>query len=130
MTSNSNLFTTFQLYPSTSTVTLADGSTSCGSGIIHPTPLITLTFVMSLPQFSFNLIYVSKLTRTLNCSISFFFPNYCLIQDLLTKWVIGRGRKSGGFYILETEGAKVCCLFWSCYLLKITLSLGSSFSFC
>ena len=74
ITSNSSLFTIFQPHSSTSTVILVDGSTSCvlGSGTIHPTPLITLTFVKSLPQFSFNLIFMSKLTRTLNCSISFF----------------------------------------------------------
>ena len=80
MTSNSSLFTTFQSHPSTSTVTLADGSTFCvlGSRKIHPTPLITLTSVLSLPQFSFNLIFVSKLTHTLNCSFSF-FPDHCLI---------------------------------------------------
>ena len=77
MTGNSSLFTTFQPHPSTSIVTLADGSTSCivGSGIILPTPSITLTSFLSLLQFSFNLIYVNKLTRTLNCSISF-FPDY------------------------------------------------------
>ena len=91
-TCNSSLFTTFQPHPSTSTITLGDGLTSfvLGSGTIHPTPLITLTFVMSLSQFSFNLIFLSKLTSTLNCSISL-FPNYCLIQNLLTKRVIGRG---------------------------------------
>ena len=40
MTSNSSLFTTFESHPSTSTVTLADGSISCvlGSGTIRPTP--------------------------------------------------------------------------------------------
>ena len=71
MTSNSSLFTTFQSQPTTSIVTLANGSTSCvlRSRTIHLTPLLTLTSVMSLPQFSFNLIYVSKLTRTLKCSI-------------------------------------------------------------
>ena len=70
---NSSLFITFQSHPSTSTFTLADGSKSCvlGSSTINPTPLIPLTFVLSLPHFSFNLIYVGKLTRTLNCSISF-----------------------------------------------------------
>ena len=100
MTGNSSLFTTFQPRSSTSTVTLADGLTSCvlRSGTIHPIPLITLTFDMSLPQLYFNLISLSKLTRTLNCSISF-FPNYCLIQDLLTKMIIG-------LYILDTEVAK------------------------
>ena len=75
MTGNSSLFTTFQPHPSTSIVTLADGSTSCvlESRTIHPTPSITLTSIPSLPQFFFNLISVSKLTCTLNCSISFFF---------------------------------------------------------
>ena len=72
MTGNYSLFTTFQSHPSTSIVALAYGSTSCvlRSGTIHPTPLITLTSVLSLPQFSFNLISVSKVTRTLDCSIS------------------------------------------------------------
>ena len=104
MTGNSSLFTTFQSHPSTSIVTLANGSTSCvlGSGTIHLTSLISFTYVMSLPQFSFNLIFVSKLTRTLNCSISF-FPDYCLIQDLSTKRIIGRGRKYKSLYILDTE---------------------------
>ena len=80
MTGNSSLFTMFQFHPSTSTVILADESTSCvlRSRTINLTPLITLISVMSLPQFSFNLITVSKLTCTLNCSISF-FSNYCLI---------------------------------------------------
>ena len=74
MTGNSSLFTTFQSHPSTTTVTFAGGSTSCvfGSRTIQLTLIITLTFVMSLPEFSFNLISTSKLTRTLNCSISFF----------------------------------------------------------
>ena len=51
-------FTTFQSHLSTSTVTLSDGLTSrvLGSEIIHLTLLITLTYVMSLPQFYFNLI--------------------------------------------------------------------------
>ena len=104
MIGNSSLFTTFQSHPSTSTVSLADGSTSCvlRSWTIHPTSSITLTSVMSLSQFSFNLIYVSKLTCTLNCDISY-FPNYCMIQDLSTKRVLGKGRESGGFYILETD---------------------------
>ena len=108
MTGNFSLFTMFQPHSSTSIVTLADGSTSCvlGSGTIHHTPLITLTSVMSLPQFSFNLIFMSKLTRTLNCSISF-FPNYCLIQ---TKRIIDRGHESGGLYILNREVPKsVAC---------------------
>ena len=79
MTGNSSLFSTFQSQPSPSTVTLTDGSHSCvlGSGTIVPTPSIPLTSVLSLPNFSFNLMSVSKLTRTLKCYISF-FPDFCL----------------------------------------------------
>ena len=104
MTCNSSLFIMFQSHPFTSFVALADGLTSCVLGLrtIHLTSLITLNYVLCLPDFSFNLISVSKLTRTLNCNISFFFPDYCLIQDLSTKQVIGRGRESGGLYIFET----------------------------
>ena len=59
MTGNSSLFTTFQSHPSTSTVTLVDGCKSCvlGSDTINPTPLIPFTYVLSLPHFSFNLIF-------------------------------------------------------------------------
>ena len=60
---------------------------------------------MSLQQLSFNLIFMSKLTCTLNCSISF-FPDYCLIQDFSTKRIIGRGCESGGLYILDTKVSK------------------------
>ena len=111
MIGNSSLFTTFQSHPSTSTITLADVSTSCvlRLGTIHLTPLITLTFIMSLPQLSFNLISVSKLTYTLNYSILFFL-DYCLIQDISTNRIIGRGCESGGLYILDTEVSKsVAC---------------------
>ena len=95
-TGNFSLFTMFQSHPSTSTVTLANGSTSCvlRSRTIHPTPLITLTSILRLPQFSFNLISVSKLTRTLNCNISF-FHDYCFIQDLSTKQNISRDSSLG-----------------------------------
>ena len=102
MTGKSSLFSTFQSQPSPSTVTLADGSHSCvlGSGTIVPTPSIPLTSVLSLPNFSFNLMFVSKLTRALKCYISF-FPDFCLFQDLMTKQIIGRGRESGSLYILD-----------------------------
>ena len=112
MLGNSSLFAIFQSQPTTSTITLADGSKSCalGSDTINPTPLITLTSVLSLPHFSFNLISVSKLTRTLNCSISLFL-GYCLFQDLLTKRVIDRGQEFRGLYILDPELPKPIACF-------------------
>ena len=64
MTGNFSLFTTFQSHPSTSTITLADGSKSCvlEGGRTNHAPLIPLTYVLSLPHFSFNLISVNKVT--------------------------------------------------------------------
>ena len=125
MTSNSSLFVTFQSHPSPSTITLADGSTSCvlRSWTIHSTPLITLTFVLSLPQFSFNLISVSKLTCTLNCSISF-VPDHCLIQDLSTKRIIGRGHEFACLYILETEVKKFVVCYEVVTLFELHCRLG------
>ena len=90
MTGNSRLFSNFQSHKSTCPVTLANGSTSCviGSGTINPTPSLALSYVFNLPQLSFNLISVSKLTKSLNCC-ALFFPDYCLFQDLMTKKIIG-----------------------------------------
>ena len=108
MTGNSSLFSTFQSQPSPSIVTLANGSQSCvlGSGTIVLTPSIPLTSVLSLPNFSFNLMSVSKLTRALlKCYISF-FPDFCLFQDLMTKQIIGRDCESGGLYILDPAISK------------------------
>ena len=61
---NSSLFSTFQSQPSTSTITLADGSQSCVLRLDtnFPTPSLPLSSVLSLPNFSFNLMSVSKLT--------------------------------------------------------------------
>ena len=105
MTGNPSLFSSFHTNNTTNPyVTLADGSTSCvlGSGIVNPTSSLSLTSILSLPDFSFNLISVSKLTQSLNCCISF-FPDHCLFQDLTTKRIIGKGHESGGLYILDTQ---------------------------
>ena len=65
-----------------------------------PTLSIPLTSVLSLPNFSFNLMSVSKLTQALKCYILLFL-DFCLFQDLMTKQIIGRGGEFGGLYILD-----------------------------
>ena len=75
-----------------------------------PTPSIPLTLVLSLPNFSFNLMFVSKLTRALKYYISF-FVDFCLFQDLMTKQIIGRGHESGGLYILDPAVSKPIACF-------------------
>ncbi len=102
MTGNLDVLESIKKFSVPTHVTIADG-TRCnvvGSGTAKPTPTITLTFVLALPGFSFNLMSVSKLTKDMNCFISF-FDDHCLFQDIATKQVIGRGHVSGGLYILD-----------------------------
>ena len=111
MTGNSSIFSTFESQPSPYIITLVDGSHSCvlRSGTIVPALSIPLTSVLSLPNFSFNLMSVSKLTRALKRYISL-FPDFCLFQDLMTKHIIDRGCESGGLYILDpTVPRSIAC---------------------
>ena len=79
MTGNSSLFSNFQSQPSTFIATLANGSQPCvhRSRTIFATPFIPLSSILSLPNFSSNLMSVSKLTRARKCYISFFL-DFCL----------------------------------------------------
>lgn len=54
----------------------------------------------------FNLLSVSQITKALNCCV-LFFSDLCLFQDLMTGKIIGRGRESGGLYVLETTIPKM-----------------------
>lgn len=104
MTGNPTIFSNFNKHRSPSHVTIANGSTTpvLGSGTIDLTPSVSLSSVLSLPNFSFNLLSVSKITRALNCCVSF-FPDFCVFQDLSTKRIIGRGRETDGLYIFEPQ---------------------------
>lgn len=59
------------------------------SSVTSRTSLIN---VLHVPQFKFNLMYVSKLTKELGCSV-IFFPGFFLFQDLSTRRVREIGRE-------------------------------------
>jgi len=59
----------------------------------------SLTNVLHLPQFKFNLMYVSKLTKKLGCLVSF-FPDFCMFQDLSNGRVREICREENGPYVL------------------------------
>ena len=71
---NKDLFSFLTTTPALPTVTLANGSQTVakGIGLAHPLPSLPLTFVLYTPECPFNLISISKITRTLNYSIIFF----------------------------------------------------------
>jgi len=56
--------------------------------------------VLCIPTFKFNLLSVHKLTKELNCYVSF-FPTHCVFQDLLSGKVKGIGRVEDGLYVMH-----------------------------
>ena len=57
--------------------------------------------VLHFPSFHVNLLLVSKLTKSLNCSLTF-YPDFCVLQDLETKKMIGLGKLANGHYYLTS----------------------------
>ncbi|GJV45434.1 retrovirus-related pol polyprotein from transposon TNT 1-94 [Tanacetum coccineum] len=56
--------------------------------------------VLYVPDFKCNLLSVSRLSRDLQCCISF-FPDFCVMQGLQRKNLIGAGRCEGGLYRMK-----------------------------
>ncbi|XP_075659255.1 uncharacterized protein LOC142629160 [Castanea sativa] len=69
-------------------------------GTVQISSTLTLTDVLCVPSFSFNLIYVSKLTKNLHCCL-IFLGNCCFIQDLAHWSTIGLGKECNGLYLLQ-----------------------------
>ncbi|RVW43520.1 Retrovirus-related Pol polyprotein from transposon TNT 1-94 [Vitis vinifera] len=73
LSGNKDLFSSITTTSDLPTVTLANGSQTVakGIGLALPLPSLPLTSVLYTPECPFNLISISKITRTLNCSITF-----------------------------------------------------------
>ncbi|XP_019240254.1 PREDICTED: uncharacterized protein LOC109220255 [Nicotiana attenuata] len=56
--------------------------------------------ILYIPDFKFNLLSVSKLTKELKCMVGF-FPDFFIFQDLFSGQVKGMGREEHGLYILQ-----------------------------
>ncbi|CAH9125480.1 unnamed protein product [Cuscuta epithymum] len=57
--------------------------------------------VLYVPQFQCNLLSVSRLTSELNCTLTF-FSDFCILQDLRSRKLIGKGGFHNGLYYLES----------------------------
>jgi hypothetical protein len=69
------------------------------TGTLPLNSVISLKNVLGVPSFKVDLMSVSKVTRGLNCSVTF-IPYWCILQDLTTKTTIGLGKQRGGLYYL------------------------------
>ena len=73
LSDNKDIFSSLTFTSSLPMVTLANGSQTIAKGIdsTYPLPSLPLTFVLYVLDSPFNLISISKLTRDLNCLITF-----------------------------------------------------------
>src|SRR5207249_4767408 len=53
-----------------------------------------------VPSLSCKLLSLSHVTKELNCMV-LIFPNFCLLQDIRSGKVIGRGTEKDGLYYVD-----------------------------
>jgi hypothetical protein len=61
--------------------------------------------VLHVPKFKCNLLSVSRLSKELQCAITF-FPEFCTMQDLRSGILIGAGDCKDGLYKMGMSGSK------------------------
>ena len=106
MTSTSSLLSDLEHSSNLPNVTLADGSAIIvyGLGTANLSPNLSLSSILYIPDFSFNLLSISKLTKILNCA-AILFSTHCIFQDLKTRKIIGGGHEADGLYYLDRCGS-------------------------
>ena len=94
MTGTSGLLSDLEHSSSLPNVTLVDGSATIVSGLgtVNLNPNLSLSSVLYIHDFPFNLLSISKLTKILNCAAIFLSTHY-IFQDLKTGKIIGGGHE-------------------------------------
>ena len=102
MTGNHSLLCNFSEHRSFKKVEIANGtfSQAIGSGTVRLSQSMSLSSVLSLPKFTFNLLSVSKISRGLNCSVKF-YPYHCIFKDLSTKQILSNYVVIWGIHIFK-----------------------------
>ncbi|CAH9124860.1 unnamed protein product, partial [Cuscuta epithymum] len=98
---SANLINSFT-HPSDSTVRIPNGESVPVSavGSLNLPNGFYLRRVLYVPRFQCNLLSASRLTIDLNCSLTF-FSDSCILQDLPSGKIIGKGLFRNGLYYLE-----------------------------
>ena len=91
---NNDLFSSLTITSPLPMITLVNGLQPMAKGIgsASPLPSIPLTYVLYVPDSPFNMLSISKLTRDLNCLITF-SDNFVALQDQSTGRTIGIRRE-------------------------------------
>ena len=71
-----------------------------GEGSLVLTDTITLDTILIVASLASNLLSVSKIMTTLECTVTF-WPLFCIFQDILTRKILGYRVRRGNLYYLE-----------------------------
>ena len=74
-----------------------------GAGTVTLSPSLSLSYTLLVPSLSHKLMSVSQVTADLNCVVLLLYSIFCLLQDILTKKIIGRGTKSRDYTMSMTS---------------------------
>ncbi|KAJ0534950.1 putative RNA-directed DNA polymerase [Helianthus annuus] len=66
---------------------------------------IRISDVLHVPRFRCNLLSVNRLSKDLQCTVTF-FPTFCVMQSLSSKRIIGVGKCRGGLYEMDMVGIR------------------------
>lgn len=107
MTSTFNHFSTYIPCLRKQKIRVAHGSLSpiAGKGNVQISPTLCLKSVLYVPNLSYNLLSVGKLTDDLKCSV-LFTSSSCNFQDPATGKMIGHAELKDGLYFSEADLVK------------------------
>ncbi|KAJ9559500.1 hypothetical protein OSB04_004660 [Centaurea solstitialis] len=69
-------------------------------GTIEISPTLKLSKCLYVPALSHKLLSISHVTKELNCSV-LMHPTFCILQDIRTGVIIGRGTERQGLYYVD-----------------------------
>ena len=83
---------------------IADGSFSfiAGHGIDKINPTLSLKSVSHVPNLSYNLSSIGKITKDFNCLV-IFTSSSCTFQDSVTGRAIAHAKEKDGLYYIDTN---------------------------
>ena len=107
---NNDFFSSLTFPSPLPTITLANGSQIIAKRIDSTCtlPSLPLTSILYVPDFSFNLISINKLTCDLHCLLTFSYNSVTLL-DRSTGKTIGIGHDSQGLFHLRSPLCSTAC---------------------
>ena len=88
--------------PLKSSIQNANGGVSpvYGAGTVEFSPSLKLKNCLYVPSLSWKLLSISHVSKELNCVV-LMFSTFCLLQDIQSGKVIGRGTERDGLYYVD-----------------------------